>query len=343
MSGLIEALKNPRGTLEEIYALLDSGEIDLDFQEPETGNTALLTSLINSPEFVALEIIRRGASIGLADAHGETPLMRACEFNLLAVAKEIASQVTDLEVLDNNGRTALAYASCSLSLEMVQMLVRRGASVHTKDRFGRSLFQKAAMLGEIATAEYFLDEFEDLFSVHDRDDQNNQAIHLVAGTGSAISARWLVGRGAEVDGIGHNGWTPLIFSSFYGKVEVARVLVQAGAKITRTTLVWAAYNGQSLMVQELLMRGADPSGVRVTRLSRFFFLCANNNVNPPETARQAANRRGHGEVVRLLDAWGSIRAVWAMGSAEQVRRVGKKSALKRIPKDLVRMVWSVLV
>jgi hypothetical protein len=81
------------------------------------------------------------------------------------------------------------------------------------------------------------------------------------------------------------------------------------------------------MTRELLLWGADPLRLNINR----------------RTARTVAGLHGDGGVVKLLDSWGNIKAVWAVLAAGQVRRLGTRSALKFIPKDLVRMVGSVLV
>jgi hypothetical protein len=121
-------------------------------------------------------------------------------------------------------------------------------------------------------------------------------------------------------------------ASLSGEIDVARVLVQAGAEINNrasnlTPLGCAAFHGHTSMVKELLLWGAVPSLVGTFQ----------------KTACQAAMRGGHHETAQLLGAWGSIQAVWVVRSADQVRRVGKNSALERFPKDLVRMVWGMLV
>jgi ankyrin repeat protein len=330
MSVIIAACKSQEATLETIQALLSSGDYDLDFQEPETGDTALLTALAFYREDAALEIIRRGANIDLANVNGVNPLMRACFRSLKSAAQELALRVIDMEAADNPGRTALSWAAFSSPLEIVKMLVYRGAHVTTKGVFGRSLLHQALMGGNLAVAEYLLSEYG-IFSIHDRDTENNQALHLVGITGQVRAAQWLIGRGAEVDGTGNCDGTPLMVASQFGNIDVARVLVRAGAEINRTgqltALGHAAFQGHTSMAQELLLWGADPCLVGISQ----------------ETARQAAVRRGHHGTSQLLEAWRSIQVVWTLGSVEQVRRLGKNSVLKRLPKELVRVVWSMLV
>jgi ankyrin repeat protein len=187
--------------------------------------------------------------------------------------------------------------------------------------------------GNLATARFFLSSFDLFsgFSVHDRDAQGNQALHLAAFAGNTDEAQWLIDRGAEVDAPGKLGGSSLMKASAGGKIGVASILLQAGAEIdlaARLTAVgYAAFHGHVLMVRELLVWGADP----------------NHMGSAQETARHAALRQDHGGIVKLLDDWGSIQAVWVVRSAEQVRRLSGFSALKRLPKDLSRVVGSMLM
>jgi ankyrin repeat protein len=331
MSRLIDALLNiidPR--LESIQALLASGGISVDYQEPEQDErTALIIALDMEREDLALEIIQHGANVALASTNGGTPLMFACFKNLPNAAKEIALRVPDLEVTDGLGLTAMLIAAKYSGLDIFRMLVRRGASVLAKTRNGKSVFQVASRRGHLAATEYLLAEF-DIFSVHECDTEGNQPLHSAASMGESKMARWLIDRGAVVDAPAMDGTTAMMCASEKGNIDTARILVQAGAEIDIedgdfwTPLVWAASEGQLLMARQLLLWGAT--------------------VNPvPDLARSMAGINGHGGVVKLLDSWGNIKAVWVVRSAGHVRRLANRSALKRLPKELCRLVGPMII
>jgi ankyrin repeat protein len=271
--------------------LLDSGDFSLDFQEPGTGRTALYTALdCEYPrEDYAMELIKRGANVELCDAEEITPLMIACARGCKETAKELVMRVSDIEVQDEFGLTAMAFAVRYSSVDMVKVMLRGGASVRTKDNFGLSLFHQAISCGNLPTSEYLLREFY-FFSVHDRDSHGRQALHLVAKSGNTQSAEWLIDQGAEVDVRSYFDMTPLMDASFHGKIDVACVLVQAGANVNLpadfTSLRFASNNGHLLMARQLLLWGADPLGMGTGQ----------------ETARQVALLRGHDGIVQLLDS-----------------------------------------
>jgi hypothetical protein len=60
-----------------------------------------------------------------------------------------------------------------------------------------------------------------------------------------------------------------------------------------------------------------------------------------QTALLLAQKNNQSKAVRLLQVWPNIRAVWVLRSAQIVSRLGNVSALKFIPKELVRMVLDI--
>jgi hypothetical protein len=137
MSLLIDALKD-RGSPELVRAVKHfwNSEISFSFEfgrGPESNMLALKAVLGHHLEKVSLDLILRGAD-------GTTPLMLACQKDYRSAAREIASLLPDLEAVNGRGRTALSIAVMFSSLKMVQMLVRMGASVHTMDGQGCSVF-----------------------------------------------------------------------------------------------------------------------------------------------------------------------------------------------------------
>jgi len=83
---------------------------------------------------------------------------------------------------------------------------------------------------------------------------------------AAVVAR-LIAAGADVHRTGTNGWTPLHMAAAWGRVEKARLLIDAGADVNRRTeidagetpLMEAAHGGHPETVRLLLERGADPT------------------------------------------------------------------------------------
>ncbi|MFC1757482.1 ankyrin repeat domain-containing protein [Planctomycetota bacterium] len=113
---------------------------------------------------------------------------------------------------------------------------------------------------------------------------------------SAAVVQLLLAAGADIHGIGTNGWTPLHMAAARGHVEKCRLLINAGADVNRrkeidaseTPLMEAAFSGQPETTQLLLEFGADPN-MRDTI----------HNRTPVEIARDAA-KGPDPEVVEFL-------------------------------------------
>ncbi len=96
----------------------------------------------------------------------------------------------------------------------------------------------------------------------DEDNYNYTSLHLAAGKGYVEIARMLIDAGADVNV--QNEWeqTPLHRAAIFGKVEIARMLIDAGADLDVqneygwTPLHMAASNGRVEVVRMLIDAGA---------------------------------------------------------------------------------------
>jgi ankyrin repeat protein len=361
MSLLCDALQN-QDSFESIRDLLKGNNSFIDYQEHTWGQTPLFLALAMSREDVALEIIRRGANVEISRFDNTTPFAEACSQNLQVAVGEIIMRLPDLEDASHHGRTPIHFAAQFSCLENVKLLVSRGASLQFKDQYARSVFHAAVHGGNLDTAKYLLAEFVELFSVHDCDTRGYQALHFAAWGGHALIAKWLIAQGAMVDEHINSSFTPLKIASQDGHIDVVRCLLESGAEVNpgicrrplfcstlrggrvsfirdlnqarkhfdpfltgTPPLACAVLKGHVQIVRELLLVGADPHRV-------YYFGI---------TSRDQARLPDHRRAIELLDAWKSIQALWVACSAGQIPSIGRRSVLKRLPKDLFRMIGSM--
>ncbi|WP_051279264.1 ankyrin repeat domain-containing protein [Chitinilyticum aquatile] len=133
-----------------------------------------------------------------------------------------------LEVADEQGYTPLLQAACSGRLEVVGLLLERGASVVAGDRDGYQPLHWAALCG------------------------HTSAMHL------------LLDYGAQADARSHKGITPLMLAASRGMEKAVLLLLHAGATVGAISsegwcaLHKSAANGHIGASLRLLMAGANP-------------------------------------------------------------------------------------
>lgn len=168
-------------------------------------------------------------------------------------------------------RKALQKASARDNLNIIDLLLRKGAEVdaQTEDEFP-AVF-RAAQTGQTAVLVELLSQRPDLEA---RDRSGQTPLFVASVRGYADIVELLIARGAAVDAQDKEERTPLLALAAdkssaaawnNGASEVVRLLVNHGSnvnfkdKIGRTPLLWAATNGHYDLVKTLLETGADVS------------------------------------------------------------------------------------
>jgi len=101
---------------------------------------------------------------------------------------------------------------------------------------------------------------EALIGVYEDD---NAGLFEAARRGHVAVAEYFLERGADVNAVDSDGWTPLYWAASQGDTEVAQLLLEAGTDVNaadhdaQTPLHLATWQGHTEMVQLLLERGAD--------------------------------------------------------------------------------------
>jgi ankyrin repeat protein len=128
----------------------------------------------------------------------------------------------------SDGTTPLHWAVHNNDVEGVDRLIKAGANVNAKNEHGAT------------------------------------AMSLAAATGNTTIIERLLKAGADPDSPHADGQTALMVIARSTNVKAARLLLDHGANVNaveqqrkQTALMWAAAQGQSAMVKELIARGAD--------------------------------------------------------------------------------------
>ncbi|KAK2669720.1 hypothetical protein RAB80_015246 [Fusarium oxysporum f. sp. vasinfectum] len=222
------------------------------------------------------------------DAEAETippsPLYYAVMMKLMNVAVILVNERND------DGGCTLLNAACAKGyVEVVKMLLERGADVTSKANNGVTPLEAASAEGHVEVVKMLLQKGADLTT------KNNDGwtpLNAASSRGHAEVVKILLEKGADVTTKNDSGRTPFMSASAKGHVDIVKLLFGAARlntietdNVGRTALFLASRDGRLPVVQYLLSTGR-------------FDLDTKNFYG--STALSAAVANGHCEVVELL-------------------------------------------
>jgi ankyrin repeat protein len=211
-------------------------------------------------------LIRAGADVKLADRYGVTPLFLACSNGNAAMIKVLLDAGADSNTVDPTGETALMTAVKIGNLESVKLLLDRGAVVDTADpTYKQTALMIAAREDHSDVARLLLD----------------RGANVNAQTRTGATPGWILPNSVAGFGFGKGiirgglpadrgsryftpgGLTPLLYAARDGRLDTAKVLVAAGADLSKkdpndiTPLLMAISNNHPDVARFLIDKGAD--------------------------------------------------------------------------------------
>jgi uncharacterized protein len=248
---LPDAVRN--GDTEAVRLLLDS-RADVNTAMPD-GATALHWAVRSDDLKTAQLLIRAGANPKAADRHGVTPLSLACLNGNAAMIRTLLDAGAPADSVGGQGETALITASRSGNIEAVKLLLDRGAPVNAWDT---QASQTALMW---AIREHHSDVVKLLLS---RGADVNARTKVVVDFPPETGNLQGIGRAQNLPrGVTPGGMTPLLYAAREGTLDVARMLVAAGADVNAaeanqtTPLLVAILNDHIDVAGFLLEKGAN--------------------------------------------------------------------------------------
>jgi ankyrin repeat protein len=208
--------------------------------------------------------------------------------------KEVTALLQQGDVPRDELDRALQLAMLGSHRRIAQRLLERGADPFHGDREDRQALAYAAMGGDPELVSLCLS----LGAEPNRVDQRNAtALALAAGWGKTEAVQILCAAGADPEIAPSYGGTALIEASRTGNhPDTMAALLDAGANVhavepgqERTALYYAADRGHDLLVERLLIAGADPDVPDFTRT----------------TPLMVAAAGGHAATVRVLLRYGA--------------------------------------
>ncbi|KAM6981310.1 ankyrin repeat domain-containing protein 50 isoform 1-T1 [Aplochiton taeniatus] len=144
--------------------------------------------------------------------------------------------------------------------DSIRTLLDNGASVNQRDSSGRTLLANAAYSGTLEVVTLLVSRHADMEL---EDGHGQTALTLAARQGHTKVVNCLIGCEADINHSDHEGWTALRSAAWGGHSEVVSALLYAGARVdcadadSRTALRAAAWGGHEDIVLNLLQHGAQ--------------------------------------------------------------------------------------
>ena len=284
-------------------------------EKTSVGDTPLHRACFNGKVEVVKYLISRGAEI---DSHcdGEiTPMLKAVRWQHFSTVEVMIEAGCDLRTKSKDaGLTPLLCAATwTNNTALVDLLLRRGASIEEQDNQGVSVVGRAALNAKDAVFRFLLEKGADV-NARDRWGQTplqravrgqlESSVHMLLDTDAEIVAKddvygmstihyvavWnttatiaglLLDKGSSLEDRDVNGCTPLFLSATRNRPAVLQLLLKRGADIKAkdkdgfTSLMRVVMDQSEVGVRILLECGADVSA-REERMGRnpFAYSCS---------------------------------------------------------------------
>jgi len=246
---LIEAVKNQDH--ETVRALIGQ-DVDVNASEGD-GATALHWAVVRNDATLTDELLRAGADVNATNDYGVTAISLACVNRNASMVETLLAQDANPNATTSMGETLLMTCAGTGAADAVAALLDHGANNvnATEASYGQTALMRAAAQENPEVVRLLLSHGAD---IHARSTTYELAVSL----GNATAER---GGGSVM--IPQRGFTPLLLAARHGRVENARLLLDAGVDINEASptgesaLVIASFSAQGEVARFLVERGAD--------------------------------------------------------------------------------------
>lgn len=163
---------------------------------------------------------------------GWTPLMAAASNGNLEMVKLLVKKGAGINLLNAESKSALWYATTTGNPELVGFLLKSGARVNSADLSGMTPLMVAAVNGDVEVVKLLIKHKAKLDMKHKDGDS---ALMYAIANGKTDVAGMLIKAGANVNVSNKYGATALIICAMENNVEVARQLIQRKANVHAKT------------------------------------------------------------------------------------------------------------
>lgn len=195
------------------------------------GNNALLWACRMGLEEIAINLIDSGCDVNVVTySWQKTPLIWAIEFGHKKIIDKLLEKKLNLDVVDNEGRTALIRVSSMKDFDLGIKLVKLGANLnHISEERGESALTFAASSKNLDFVKILIDNGAD---THKRRDNGKDPLIFAIYSKDDEIANYLIDNGSYIDNIWDlNSFTPFLLALSRNNRELAFKLLDLGANI----------------------------------------------------------------------------------------------------------------
>ncbi|TKY52572.1 Ankyrin-3 protein [Spatholobus suberectus] len=195
--------------------------------------------------------------VNSVDSERRTPIHVAAREGHVGVIQFCVSMGGNPNCLDSKGWTPLHYAAWRGHVEAAECLLECSNVKCARDREGRTAFSVAAESEKSHARTRLLDLL-----------RWGDSLMRAARVDDVHGVRRCLGEGAGVNGRDQNGWTPLHWAAFKGRIKSVKVLLEHGAEVDTvddagyTPLHCAAEAGHLQVALFLIAHGASQANLK---------------------------------------------------------------------------------
>ncbi|OQR81985.1 hypothetical protein THRCLA_11235 [Thraustotheca clavata] len=333
--------------IEVVKCLSSKANVNLSMED---GSTSLSRACLDGNVDIVDILIQNGADVNMPSFDGNRPLVIAAEKGHYTVVKRLLAEVDKINVNVQNqeGKTALYQASCFGHFEICKALLRAKADVTISTSKGVVPIVIAIVVQNIDIIQLLLPHIQINAPL-----LGSTLLHMAIQRRSRAIVDILINHGADVNALAEDGRSPLVLAAHMGCLDIVQALllkvsdVDAPFQGGYTALSVAVEQGHLPVVQTLISRKANvlqttQIGLTLLHLSCFsgwcdiatYLLSLGADVNKVDKVGGRsityAVSNGHAQVVQILMPLVDINAMEL--STKEVLAVPHAS--KKLQKDI---------
>jgi ankyrin repeat protein len=154
-------------------------------------------------------------------------LIKSCEVNDIAKARDLLSQGASTEICNDEGSFPIHIVAAMGYKAMAELIIQYGADSNALNKYGLPAITIASFNGHLELVKTFINANADLHVGKD----GFTSMHAAAGSGHSNIVQLLASAGLSVNNKDKSGRIPLHWAAQEGKYEVACLLINLGAQI----------------------------------------------------------------------------------------------------------------